>query len=217
MEEKERISFEEALKNLEAIVALQPDLILAWESGNSEANIDSLRSLGLTVYVDRTKTLEDIARTIRDIGVLADTSEEAERASNYFLTELESLRTQFADARKVSTFYQVWHNPIRTINGQHVISATIELCGGTNVFAELEQVAPVINIEAIIERDPEAIIASGVSDEPPEWLFDWQDWPHLLAVKNEALFFVHPDHMQRHTVRILKAARKVCAQLDQLR
>lgn len=203
--------------NLEEILALQPDLVLAWDSGNSNANINSLRELGLTVYVDRTKTLEGIARTIQDIGVLAGTSDTANEVSNDFLTELDRLRTTFKDARKISTFYQVWNKPLRTINGQHVISATIELCGGTNIFADLAQVAPVINVEAIIEQDPEAIIASGTGDSRPDWLDEWQQWQSLQAVQKDALFFVHPDHIQRHTIRILEAARSVCRQLDQLR
>ena len=203
--------------NLEQILSIQPDLVLAWESGNSAANINSLRELGITVYVDRTKTLNGIARTVRDIGVLAGTSEIAEAASRNFLEQIEGLRKEYYYARKISTFYQVWNNPLLTINGEHIITATIELCGGTNIYADLEQIAPTINIESVLEKNPEAIIASGMADGRPGWLDEWRQWETLRAVQNNALFFVHPDHIQRHTMRVLKAARTICAQLEQLR
>ncbi|MEM7360078.1 MAG: cobalamin-binding protein [Pseudomonadota bacterium] len=201
----------------EAILLLEPDLVLAWESGNSYAIIRHLKELGLTVYVDQTDSLEDVAKTIRDIGTLARTSEKANRSSQVYLDSLSQLRAKYIDRPRIKTFYQVWNSPIRTISGNHIISDTIELCGGENIYAEEIAVSPTVSIESVLDRNPQAIIASGMADERPEWLDMWRKWGHLDAVKNEALYFVHPDHIQRHTTRLLLAAKTVCEQLDQLR
>jgi len=111
----------------------------------------------------------------------------------------------------------VWNSPIRTINGKHIISNAIALCGGVNIYANESAIAPIINIESILERNPEVILASGMSDSKPEWLEEWKDWPALQAVTLDNLYFVDPDHIQRHTVRILEGIETICAQLQEAR
>ena len=201
----------------EAILALEPDLVLAWESGNSYGKVQIIKELGLPVYVDRTETLEQVAKSIRDIGILAGTKAQAEKESQSYLRALKVLRDKYHGRERISTFYQVWNSPIRTISGNHIISATIELCGGQNIYADAIAVSPTVNIESVLERNPQAIIASGMAEERPDWLDEWKRWSTLRAVKKDALFFVHPDHIQRHTTRLLLAAQTICDQLDVLR
>jgi iron complex transport system substrate-binding protein len=203
--------------NPERILALQPDIVLAWESGNSMASINILRDLGLSVYIDQTETLEGVAKTIIDIGTLAGTEEIARPVSKKYLSQLASKRAEYATSSKVTTFYQVWNSPLRTINGKHIISAAIELCGGTNIYADELAISPTIGIESMLKRNPQAIIASGMSDARPEWLDDWKHWHTLTAVQQDNLFHVNPDHIQRHTTRLVLAIEKVCAQLQSVR
>lgn len=205
------------LLNLEAIIALQPDLIIAWQSGNTRQSIKRLRDLGFTLYIDEPKSLEDIAKSIRDIGVLAGTRQAAAEAADSYLSQLGQLLAEHRSLPPVTVFYQVWNQPLQTINGRHLISAAIELCGGRNIYAEQASIAPVINIESIIARDPQVIIASGISDSRPAWLDEWQQWPQLSAVRNNHLYFVPANHLQRHTVRILKGIQAICGQLARVR
>lgn len=200
--------------NLEKIIELNPDLVIAWESGNSTSSITRLKELGYPVYMDQPDTLEDIAKSIQDIGTLAGTSEVAKVAADEYLSKIKQVRQQTQGKKLVTTFYQVWNRPLQTINGKHFISAAIELCGGENIYASESIIAPIINIESILDRNPEAIIASGMSTARPEWLDDWRQWPSLSAVQKDNLFFVNPDHIQRHTVRLLKGIDVVCKQLD---
>ena len=104
-----------------------------------------------------------------------------------------------------------------TLNGQHIISDVMRLCGGENIFADAIAIAPKINVESVLDINPEVIVASGMGETRPEWLVEWQQWKHLQAVKNNHLFFIHPDILQRHTVRILQGAMKLCEQLEQVR
>lgn len=207
-----------AKMNLEKILELQPDLVIAWESGNSNNSVARIQELGFTVYLDQADKLHDIAKSIRDIGILAGTQETAHSVADTYLAKLASMQSQGRHKQPVSTFYQVWHSPLRTINGKHIISDAIALCGGTNLYADQITVAPIINIESILERDPEVIIASGISDaldeRENEWKNDWKKWPSLTAVKRDNLYFVDPDHIQRHTTRIILGLEKICQQME---
>jgi iron complex transport system substrate-binding protein len=203
--------------NHERIVELNPDLIIAWESGNSQGNIEKLRELGFPVLIDQPDSLNDIARSLRLLGAVSGNNETAERVANEFLSAVNQHRAENTDKRKVSAFYQVWNDPLISINGNHIITDAIRACGGRNIFADEVAVAPRINIESIITMNPESIIASGMGEERPEWLEDWKKWPSLRAVKQNNLFFVNPDHLQRHTVRQLLAIKTICSQLDTAR
>ena len=200
--------------NFEKIIELSPDLIIAWQSGNSHSGIQRLLELGYTVYIDQADSLEDVAKSIRDIGVLTGHSEKAESAAAAYLEQLNQVQQRHKNSVKVRSFYQVWNSPLQTISGNHIISDAIEICGGTNIYADEFAVAPIINIESVLQRDPEAIIASGMSSARPEWLDQWLEWDSLTAVKQDNLFFVNPDHIQRHTIRLLKGINSICEKLD---
>ncbi len=104
-----------------------------------------------------------------------------------------------------------------TVNGEHLISRAIELCGGRNVFAGLSLLTPKIDIEAVLAADPEVIAASGMDAARPQWLDDWRRWPQLRAVRREQLVFIHPDLIQRASPRVLDGAEQLCRALDRAR
>lgn len=200
--------------DLEAIVALKPDLVIAWESGNNMAQADKLRGLGLTVYISQPNRMEDVARQLERYGQLAGTSAVADAEARRFRERLTALQAANAGKPKVRAFYQIWKAPLTTVGGPQIISDAIRLCGGDNVFGHLKQMAPKVTLEAVIEADPEAIIATGMGDAKPEWLHDWDKWKNMTAVRRDNLFHINPDIMQRHTPRILDGTTKLCAHLD---
>lgn len=200
--------------DLEAVAALRPDLVLAWESGNNMTQVNKLKALGLTVYVSQPNKMENIADQLERLGQLAGTEAVAKPAAERFRQKLESLRKANAAKPKVRVFYQIWKAPLMTVGGPQIISDAIKLCGGENVFGHLGKMAPTVSVEAVLEADPEAIVATGMGDSKPEWLHDWDKWTQLTAVKRDNLFHINPDIMQRHTPRILDGAEKLCAHLD---
>ena len=200
--------------DLEAISALKPDLIIAWETGNPAAQVDKLKALGLTVYVTQPNRMEDVAGQLERFGRLAGTEATADAAAAQFRQRLETLRRNNAGKPKIRVFYQIWITPLMTVGGPQIITSAIQLCGGENVFGHLTQMAPTVSVEAVLAADPEAIVATGMGDARPEWLNDWNKWPRMTAVKRGNLFHIHPDLMQRHTPRILDGAEKLCADLD---
>lgn len=203
--------------DLEAIAALKPDLVIAWESGNAKAALDRLRALGMAVYVTESRTLDDVARALRDIGALAGTEVAANTAADAFIRRLDTLHDSYSARPAVSVFYQIWHQPLMTINGEHLISDVIRLCGGRNVFATLPLLAPTVGEEAVLTADPEVIVASGMGEARPEWLDAWRRWPQMTAVARNNLYFIDPDLIQRHTPRILDGAAQLCRHLAHAR
>ena len=200
--------------DLEAISALKPDLIIAWETGNPAAQVDKLKALGLTVYVTQPNRMEDVAGQLERYGRLAGSQAAADAAAAQFRQRLDRLRQTYAGKPPVRVFYQIWINPLMTVGGPQIITDAIRLCGGENVFGQLSQMAPVVSVEGVLAADPEAIVATGMGDARPDWLNDWNKWPRMTAVKRGNLFHIHPDLMQRHTPRILDGAEKLCAELD---
>ncbi|MEW5755985.1 MAG: cobalamin-binding protein [Pseudomonadota bacterium] len=201
----------------ERILSLKPDLVIAWPSGNGAPAIARLQELRMTIYQNETKALEDISRALRNLGLLAGTSEQADQTAREFELRLRVLQKVYAQRKPVRVFYQIWNQPLYTVNGQHFISKVIELCGGENVFAGLPAVAPVVGLEAVIEANPQAIIASGMHDQRPTWLDDWRKWNMLAAVKNRDIYHLNADLINRPTPRILQAADEMCRILEQVR
>ena len=203
--------------DLEAALALKPDLVLAWESGNPPAALDKLRALDIPVLVAEPRSFEDIAALIEAVGVRAGTSVTARAEAAAFRDRVATLRARYAGRETVSVFYQIWHRPLMTVNDEHLISAAIRLCGGHNVFADMRSLAAGVSLEAVLEADPRAIVASGMGEARPEWLDQWRRWPWLQAVRNGHLFFIPPQLIQRHSPRVLDGTERLCRQLDRVR
>ena len=203
--------------DMERILALQPDLVIGWASGNPPALLEQLRSLGLTVFLSEPRTLDDVASNLERFGQLAGTQATAQAAADAFRHRLQALRGQYSAREPVSVFYQIWFQPLMTINGEHLISKVIALCGGRNVFAELPALVPKLDIEAVLAADPQAIVAGVRKPGDAAWQKDWQRWPQLRAVKGRHLISVPADLLQRHTLRILDGAELLCGELDHLR
>ena len=200
--------------DLERIVSLQPDLIVAWHSGNSVAQVERLRSLGLVVYFSEPRRFEDMAEALLRLGALTGNRRQAQRRATTLRAAVDDLLGRYAGRPPVTVFYQIWNDPLMTVNGEHLINQVIEMCGGRNIFAELPTLAPRIVIETVLARDPEVIVASGMGEQRPQWLDDWRRWSGLTAVKRDNLFFVPPDLLQRHGLRLLQGAERLCGFLE---
>jgi len=203
--------------DLEAMLTLKPDLVVAWESANPKALLEKLQALSIPIYYSEPRQLKDVASNLERLGRLAGTEAMANAASAEFRQQLAELRKKYSSRDHVSVFYQIWHQPLMTINGEHIISQVIELCGGRNVFYDLPALAPKISLEPVLLKDPEVIVVGSSAVNHPGWKEDWYRWPKLRAVKNGHLFYIDPDLIQRQTPRILQGAAELCRQLATVR
>ncbi len=201
----------------ESVLALEPSLVIGWGSGNGEESIVRLRELGLEVYDNNPVTLEDVGQSLKIFGELTGHAEEGARQSAAYFARLELLRSTYTDSAPIRLFYQLWNEPQMTVNGNHLISDVIRLCGGVNIFADAVPLVPRVSIESVVRLNPQAIIAPGMSEQRPEWLDDWYRWPSIEAVEKGHLFSINPDLMHRHSPRILDGADQLCQILESIR
>lgn len=196
--------------DLELMRVLEPDLVLAWASGMPASTIEELKSTGLNVVTIETTSLEDVAAALHQIGSLTGQGQQAGEAAAAYEASLSALRDEFSSRRPVMVFFQVSSRPLYTVNGRHFISELLTMCGGANVFAELSELAPAIDVEAVLAADPEAIIASGSADS----LAVWERFDTLRANQYGNRLTVEAAHLARASPRLDSAGRELCDVID---
>jgi iron complex transport system substrate-binding protein len=165
------------------------------------------------VEVVTTTSIADIPAALLQIGEM--TGRSGRMAAVDFSDGIETIATRYSGASSISVFYQVDARPLYTINGSHFVSELIDLCGGTNIFDDLEGLAPLVSVEAVLERDPEAILAS--TDAGPTAFDEWDRWAELAANRFGNRFLMPANEIGRPTPRLLEAAQEVCGALDTAR
>jgi len=200
--------------DLERVVSLGPDYVLAWESGTPPRTIAQLEQVGLAVVAIGTHRIADVADAIRRIGALARTEDIADSAAREFERSLARFSQPHAD-RALDVFIQVDDRPLYTVNGDHIISEMVERCGGRNVFEQLDQLAPVVGVEAVIAAQPEVILST--DDSVPDPTGDWSRWPQIPAVAHRNVYAVPADLVAQATSRVLEGLELVCRDLAEAR
>lgn len=203
--------------DMERILSLRADLVVAWQSGNSAADIKKLERMGMPVYVTEPRRLSDVAALLRGLGRLTGRQAKAREMAGAYLEKLEALRHKYQDARPVTVFYQIWQRPLMTISGRHIISDAIRLCGGRNVFSDLEAVAPTVDLEAVIAAQPEVIIANGAAGDDGTVQEFWSAWPTLVAVERRHVYTIPSSAMARPSLRIMEGVEALCGILETVR
>jgi iron complex transport system substrate-binding protein len=201
--------------DFERILAIRPDVVLAWSSGNRSVDVARARELGLRVLELEPRRLEDIPRHLRLLGRLADREAQAQAAAREFEQRIAALRARYAGRPDVSVLFEIWHQPLFTVNRDHIISRVLELCGGQNVFDALPRLAQEVSIEQVLAADPQVIVVgSEAADAGPG---NWSTFPWMRAVRNGNVFAVSADAITRQTPRLAEAAQSLCAGLDRAR
>jgi len=202
--------------DLEGIIELQPDLVIAWKSGNPQTALHKLQQLDIKVWQIEITRPEEIADTIESLSRAAGTETQGVARARQMRNRLAALQQQNAGKVPVDYFYQVADRPLYTINGQHIISRSLAVCGGHNVFYDLPILAPQISRESVIMANPQVMIAPENSGAPPA-LLAWQDWPQLQAVRSGSLLYLPADEISQATPRLMNSIELACKLLDEVR
>jgi iron complex transport system substrate-binding protein len=202
--------------DIERIVSLQPDLVIAWDSGNPGPAISQIRSLGLNVWSVEISELEEIPRVIESLGRAVGREATAADPARAFRSRRAVLEERYRGKEAIDYFYQVDAQPLFTINGEHLISKALALCGGRNIFADQPGLAFQVAHEAVVVADPDALLAPWLPDmENP--LQGWLTWPGMKAVGQGALFLLNADEISRGTPRMLDSLELACKLMQDLR
>jgi vitamin B12 transport system substrate-binding protein len=197
---------------LEALLALKPDLLLLWPDSVPAAQRAQLESFGIALYVGEPHNLEQLAEQFAEIGQRVGFAVRGRQLSEQFRERLAALRQRYRRETPLPVFYQVWHEPLYTLGGGQIVSDALQLCGARNVFADLQLPAPQVNVEAVLGRAPEVIL--GGSEEE---LQHWRAWPQLPAVRREQLWVVPDKGLERPSFQMLKATEQLCEVLARAR
>jgi len=208
-----------SLLDMERLVALKPDLVVVWRSGTSPARVESLRALGIPIYLSEPHTLADIPAALVKLGTLAGTGDTARRAAAAFDARMAALQARYAGRRPVRLFWQIWAQPLMTVNGRHVISDAVRLCGGVNIFAALPPLVPAVTVESVVAANPEAIVTTGndAAASADDGLAQWRALPRLAATARGNLIVLEAETIHRQAPRVLDGVATLCARLDEVR
>lgn len=201
--------------DMERVLALKPDLILVWPSGNPASVLEQVKALHVPVREIDVQRIEQVGNALKLIGSLAGTESQAEKVAAQFDADMKALRERYAHRSHLSVFIQVNDQPLYTVNKNQIISEMVSLCGGDNIFADLNQLAPVIGVEAVIQKNPQAILSTDSHSIDLET--QWHAWPQLQAVRDHHLYTVPPDNVVRASPRVVKGTEEVCEALDKAR
>jgi iron complex transport system substrate-binding protein len=210
-----------AMIDMERLVALRPDVVVAWPTGGNPAQQARIATLGIPLYEQQLEHLTDLPGEIRRLGALAGTPSAAERAAHELETRLAELERLYgagagSAAQRPSVLLQVWNRPIYTVGGRHLMSDAVRICGARNVFADLPEAGPVVDIEAVIARNPDIILVLAPPGEGAAWAADWQRFPSLAAVRGARVVAFEDQALSRLGPSVVDATEKLCRTLARL-
>lgn len=201
--------------DMELLISLKPDLIVAWRHNSSERQIEMIRQLGIPVFQSDPQKLDEIPDSVLRLGQLMGTDAAAKPVAAQLREQLASLRKQYANRSPVRTFYQVWDKPLYTLSGKHILTDAMHLCGGVNIFDKLSVTAPIVTLESVLQENPEVIIATAEKNYGGVDL--WKPYGTLTAVRNKNLFMLDGHLLNRAGPRMIQGTASMCEVLEQAR
>ena len=210
----ERVANYQGIK-LERIMALKPDLIIAWPKGNPAKEIAKLKQLGFKFYNSEVNTLDDIATNIEALSQYADDPQQGKQAAEAFRERLNALKSQHSGLTPVRYFYQLSEKPIITLAQDSWPSEVFRFCGGENIFENSSTPYPQVGIEQVLIAKPDVIFTSEHAIANGSMWLSWKD--QIPAVEQGHVWSLNADWINRSTPRTLNAIEEVCHYFEQVR
>jgi vitamin B12 transport system substrate-binding protein len=195
--------------NLERIVALKPDLVLAWRGGNAERQVNQLSSLGIKVLWVDAISIEQVAQALRDLAAWSPAPIKAQQAAQQLLNDYAALKAEYDTPTKKRVFLQFGTQPLFTTGKGSIQNQVLEVCGGENIFAASRVPWPQVSREQVLARQPQAIVVVGNASDIPKIEEFWQSQLKIPVIP------LHNDWFERASPRIILAAKQLCAALAQ--
>ncbi len=203
--------------SIEALLALRPDLVVAWNGMNSPQLSEKIASLGIPIFHLNPATIPGVAASLRTLGRLAGTNTVANQAADAFTSRYQKLRGTYADRKKVTVFYEMWASPLLTVGEPHLTSQLMAMCGGINIFSDLKKSVPAVDIESVLVRNPDVIITRDNFGKKTEQAKHWQSLNKLDVVGRQHIFSLPDQLISLPTPRILDGAELLCKAVDAVR
>mgnify|MGYP001059117919 CR=1 FL=1 len=205
------------LINFEAIVDLQPDLVIVGEF-EQEPVIATLEQLGIPVVGLVATTIDEVYSSIEQIGAITGNGQEAAAVVEAMRSRIEAISSKVADLpadQRPRVFWEVFDEPLITIGPSSFISQLIERAGGVNIFADQSEAYPQVSHESVVALDPEVILGTLEQAEPlaPERVAQRPGWSNISAVQNGRIHLLDSDPVSRAGPRLADALEAMLAAL----
>jgi iron complex transport system substrate-binding protein len=196
--------------DMERLVAARPQVVIVWPGGGNAAQIEEVIRMGLPVYRQQTNTLAGMAASIRRLGILAGTSVIADAAAKNLELRLATLTREHASGPHPRVLMEVWNHPVYTVGGPHLMSDSLRACGARNVFGDLDDLGPAVDLEAVVARDPDIIVAASPQGSSQQWLDEWRRFRTLRAVRDNRLIGFEDPRLTRLGPSVIDATEALC-------
>ncbi|UAA37755.1 cobalamin-binding protein [Paraneptunicella aestuarii] len=197
---------------IERIIELNPDLIIAWQGGNPATDLDKLKKLGFEILYSFPLELTDVPKEMRLYGAKTHNAESAERVASAFEQRLSAMKKQYQDQKWQTAFYEIWHQPLTTVAKPGWAHNLLETCHIRNAFADAGNPYPQVNIEQVLEENIELIIQPVSISQGQTSGYQWSQWPDIPAVKNHRIIQPDSDKLHRMSSRVLDELQWLCEQ-----
>ncbi len=202
---------------LERIVALNPNIIIAWRGGNPSPDLQKLEQLGLNVIDSSPGNLEDVGRELIALGQLTGHEKIAESIAETYLAKLARLRERYQRKPKIRVFYELWSRPLTTVANQAWLQQQLNVCRAENPFSRSVGNYPQVGLEQVLASQPDMVIQPNSQTNRNIDTLDWRLWPDIPAVKNNLVIRPDADRLHRMTPRMLDALTDLCREIDRAR
>lgn len=202
---------------IERVVELQPDVIIAWKTGNPADDLARLESLGFKLVYSDPKSLEDIASEMLKFGAISGNSETAKKAADDYANQLNVIKQKYQNKPMITVFYELWSRPLSTVAKGSWPQLHLDVCKAKNPFYKAANSYPQVGIEQVLVHNIDLIIQPLSENQTDKEGFNWHQWRALKAVKHNQIIIPDADQLHRMTPRLLGELEKLCEQIEQSR
>lgn len=195
----------------ERLLAVRPDLVLVWRSGMAAARAQRLEAQGYTVVYVEPATLDGIAGNMELLGQLSGHAAVGQKAAQELRSRLTALHQHYGAGKRLKAFYEVWLQPLYTLQGRHLVSQGLGICGADNIMPAGPVAAPLVNTEFVLQQNPDVILF-GQGNQAASRAF-WMRFPGLAAVRGDHLLAVDTHELTRPGPGLIGALGPLCEAL----
>ena len=199
--------------NLESILSLEPDLVVAWYTGGANTTVSKIRELKIPVFINHAPDLASIGTFIKKIGLLVGKQEQGVLLEQQFFSRLNSFGGR-KDRPEKKVFFQIADQQLFTVSDTHLIGQAISMCGGKNIFGSLDIPVPIVSKESVLTTNPDLIIISKPSNHAGlSWL---EKWAKINGFRDKVRF-IEAELISRPSMRMLQGIERLCQLISQER
>ena len=191
--------------NIEKIISLKPDLIIAIADGNKKESVDALERLGYSVYAINPRCVKDVFRTIVNIGKITDCVDRANKLIKELKSRINYIESRTRGIERPRVFFQIGINPVVTVGKDTFHNDLIKMAGGLNISGNEKAKYPRYSMEEVLLNTPDIIIISSMhrGGDFDRKKREWMKWKSIPAVKNGRIYVIDSDLVDHPSPRII--------------